>query len=296
MQTEQSRVLYLWLTLGRPGIRRKVNVDRIQIDADKTLVHVTKTILDSERYRKVLSLDGSIRRWVMSMSLPVPALKPGVYAVPVGLVAKVEEKLAEFSDKRQALVGEFIKGYPQRVEEARARLRSNFDENDYPDARTLESAFRFQTRYVSFDVPTALKEVSGAIFARERERAARAWEETLEQWKALLRNSMADLVNHMVDRLTMNADGKPRIFRDALVSNLRDFLSTFDARNVADDAELRDLAEKARSLLSREVTPEKLREDTRFREAVATGFAKIKKKLDTMIVERPRRRITFSDE
>ena len=64
MQTKQSQVLYLWLTLRLPGIRRKVNVDRIQIDADKTLVHVTKTILDSETYRKILSLDGNVQRWL----------------------------------------------------------------------------------------------------------------------------------------------------------------------------------------------------------------------------------------
>lgn len=296
MQTEQGRVIYLWLTLRLPGIRRKVNVDRIQIDADKTLVHVTKTIMDSEVYRRILLLDGNIRRWVQPRSLPVPALKAGVYAVPVGLVARVEEKLAEFSEKRRALVEEFIKDYPQRVEEAKLRLRSNFNQNDYHTTSELESAFQFQTRYVSFDVPTALKEVSGEIFAREREKAAKAWEETLEEWKVLLRTGMADLVNHMVERLSMNADGKPRVFKDSLVSNLRDFLGTFDARNVTDDAELRDLAEKARGLLTRSVTPERLREDTRFREAVADGFAKIKEKLDTMIVERPRRRITFGDE
>ena len=103
---------------------------------------------------------------------------------------------------------------------------------------------------MSFDVPATLKAVSGEIFVREREKAAKAWKETLEQWKALLRTGMADLVNHMVDRLSMNADGKPRVFRDSLVTDLREFLGTFDARNVANDGELAALAEKARAILA----------------------------------------------
>ncbi len=296
MQTEQQQLLYLSLTLGLPGIRRKVNVNKVRIDADQRLIRVTKKIMDSATYREIVSLDGNVRRWLMARSLPVPALKAGVYAVPVGLVTSVEEKLAEFSEKRDALVEQFVQEYPQRIEEAKVRLRSNFSPDDYPGTLVLQDAFRIHTRYVSFDVPTALKEVSGEIFAREREKAARAWQDTLEAWTVLLRTSMADLVNHMVERLSMNADGKPRVFKDSLVSNLRDFLGTFDARNVADDADLKELAEKARSLLSRDVTPERLREDSRFREAVAVGFAKIKEKLDTMIVERPKRRITFGDE
>lgn len=296
MRSEQQQVMYLSLTLSRPGIRRKIGNDKVQVDADKSMISVTKEILDSSTYRKIVSLDGEIRHWVRARSLPAPALKTGVYAVPVGLVTQVEEKLREFEKEREELVKRFVSLYPERVEEARTRLRSNFNSADYPSARSLSYSFRLRTRYVSFDVPASLEEVSGDMFKREQAKAARAWEETLDEWKTLLRTGMADLVNHMVERLEVNGDGKPRIFRDSLVGNLRDFLGTFNARNVADDKELGELAEKARALLGRKVTPERLREDTRCREAVAAGFTEIKNKLDTMIVDKPKRRITFGDD
>lgn len=291
-----SEILYLSLTLGRPGIKRKLDNEVVQVDSDKSMISVTKEILDSETYRKIVSLDGEARMWVRARSLPAPALKTGVYAVPVGLVTTIEQKLVEFSEKRDEMVEQFVLEYPLRVQEARGRLRSNFNAYDYPMPDELRSSFRFQTRYISFDVPATLESVSGEMFKREREKAAKAWEETLDEWKTLLRTSMADLVKHMVDRLNTNGNGKPKIFRDSLVGNLRDFLETFDARNVANDSELNDLARKAKELLGKKVTPERLREDTRCRETVVKGFQEIKAKLDTMVVEKPKRKITFDDE
>lgn len=294
--TTQDNVLYLSLTLGRPGIKRKIGADRVQVDADKSLITVSKEILDSKAYREILSADGQIRSWVRARSLPVPALKTGIYAVPVSLVTQVERRLEKMAANRRALVADFIREYPARVEDARTRLRSNFNRSDYPSASEMEDAFKFTTRYVSFDVPASLEEVNSDMFAREREKAAKAWEETLAEWKTLLRNSMADLVNHAVERLAAGKKGKTKIFRNSLIENVREFLKTFDARNVADDAELKQIVQKARDLLKNGVTPQRIRDDGECREAVRAGFTEIKKTLDGMIVDRPVRKIVFDDE
>ena len=60
---------------------------------------------------------------------------------------------------------------------------------------------------------------------------------------------MAELVQHLVERLQPGADGKPKVFRDSLVRGMEEWLSDFSARNLAQDGELSSLVERARELL-----------------------------------------------
>jgi ribosomal protein L17 len=78
----------------------------------------------------------------------------------------------------------------------------------------------------------------------------------------------------MVDRLTSD-NGKPRVFRDSLVSNLADFLQVFDVRNLGNDEDLAKLAERCRELMAG-VAPKDLRTDTALRAEVQRGFSEVK--------------------
>ena len=116
--------------------------------------------------------------------------------------------------------------------------------------------------------------------------AAEAWTGAAEEAKMALRAGFAELVRHMADRL---ADPK-KIFRDSMVENFREFLGTFDFRNICDDAELQTLVRKARGMLGGS-DAETLREATFYRNEVGTAMTKIAAQLDTMLADRPARRI-----
>jgi hypothetical protein len=75
---------------------------------------------------------------------------------------------------------------------------------------------------------------------------------------------------------------------------MADFLQTFEARNIADDKELKILVGKAKDLL-KGADPEILRDDEAARRQVRDGMAEIKETLDKLVVERPARMISFED-
>lgn len=106
---------------------------------------------------------------------------------------------------------------------------------------------------------------------------------------------MGELVKHMRDRLKDGPEGKPLRFKETTVSNLVDFLGTFDFRNVTDDAELKGLVEKAREMLVG-VSADDLRTTSGVRAKVQQGMADLAAELDTMIVKKPGRKFRFNEE
>jgi hypothetical protein len=98
----------------------------------------------------------------------------------------------------------------------------------------------------------------------------------------------------MVDRLTSD-NGKPRVFRDSLVSNLADFLQVFDVRNLGNDEDLAKLAERCRELMAG-VEPKDLRTDTALRAEVQRGFSEVKARLDRLPPVGATRRIRFEED
>jgi hypothetical protein len=99
----------------------------------------------------------------------------------------------------------------------------------------------------------------------------------------------------MVERLTPGDDGRPKVFRDSLVSNLADFLETFEARNLANNADLAAHVATARQLLSG-LTPDRLRTSQGAREVLAERFGALKTALDATLIDAPRRKFGSDDE
>ena len=54
----------------RLGTRRKVSSAEVGTDADRTMIHVSKSILDSPELKQVEKLDGEVRRFLSLQCLP----------------------------------------------------------------------------------------------------------------------------------------------------------------------------------------------------------------------------------
>lgn len=91
----------------------------------------------------------------------------------------------------------------------------------------------------------------------------------------------------MADRLTPDASGKPKVFRDSLVANMAEYLETFPLRNVTSDDALAALVDQAREML-RGVSPKDLRSNEGLRDATARNMAEIKAALDAATTTRTR--------
>jgi len=250
-------------------------------------------LLDSKELKDIKTLDGEIRQYLYRLALP-SLFRSGIYMVPIELVETVDGKLQEFKAERERLTGVLVEAYPRLKDEAEERLRSTFNEQDYPDAERLREQFSLSWRYISFDTPEKLRGINPAIFAREREKAEQAWEDATTEIRDLLRQSFAELVGHMAERLKPTDDGKRKVFKNTLVSNLSEFLATFDLRNVTDDAELKRLVDRAKQLLGN-VNAQDLRDNEGLRDSMARSMTDIKGSLDTMLETKPSRAISFDD-
>lgn len=283
----------LEVTLGTLGTRRKVSSNAVETDADRTMVHVGKDIIDSPQLAEIKKLDAGIRQQLRRWAVPASMLKGGHYLLPVGLVETADAWLRDEYAKRTALVADFCDAYPALAEAAADRLGSLYNPADYPAVDDVRQAFKQRTSMMAFVVPDRLRTLNPDLFRRERERFEATWREAADEIRTGLRAMFADLVTHMADRLTPDPDGKKKVFRDTLVTNLTEFLDTFAARNVTDDQELDRLVGHMRDL-TRGVDPELLRGDDTLRDHVGTQCAAIKAQLDSMIETRTRK-ITLDD-
>ncbi len=296
----------LILNLSSIGSTRKVPTSHVTVDAEEKLIKVSKTLLDSDELRAIRSLDNEGRQTIYSMCIASKIIKSGVYLCPFKNIEKVQAYLLNWKSERQLLIDALVGKYPEIVASDQERLRSEFVFSDYPgvtlngndklivDPLALAAEFSMSWQYCNFETPQALKSVSVEFFEREREKAAIMWSDANAEVKTVLRQQMADLVNHMADKLAGKDDGKPKVFRNTMVDNMNEFLSSFDARNIADDAELTGLVKKARDLMQG-VLPDALRKNEGLRDSVKAGFDKIKAGLDQMLTEKPKRQFYFDE-
>jgi hypothetical protein len=292
-KTLDDKSVLLVVEFHKLGNTRRVSTADIEVNADKSMLHVNKSLLDSPEYDAIKTHDGKTRQWLYTRALP-SLFKEGVFRVPNMLVVEVDEYLNERAEERRELVAGFKRAYDARVGEALERLNGLANADDYLDADEAAGKFGLAWRYVTFATPDALKNLKAGLFEREKEKIAKLVEDANEEIRNVLRVQMAELVKRMVRQLTPSADGKRKKIYDSLTGNIEDFLDTFKARNIADDVELQKLVDKARNVL-RGIDPEILRTEYDTRNVVKDGFEQINKALDKMIVDKPARRFDFAD-
>jgi hypothetical protein len=113
-----KQTVFIKLHLGLLGNSRKVKTSQVAVDADKALIRVSKTLLDSPELQAIRILDGDIRHFLYGVCLP---FEVGIHLLPLGLVETVDERLHEFKYKRGELVGSFLSAYPRLCQETAGR-------------------------------------------------------------------------------------------------------------------------------------------------------------------------------
>ncbi|MCE9534618.1 MAG: hypothetical protein K8T89_26385, partial [Planctomycetes bacterium] len=90
--------------------------------------------------------------------------------------------------------------------------------------------------------------------------------------------------------LSGQEDGRPKVFRDSAVGNLRAFFDQFKSLNVRSNEQLDRLVEQCQQVVQG-IEPQQLRDSGGLRQQVVTQLAGVQATLDGMLVDRPRRRI-----
>ena len=99
---------------------------------------------------------------------------------------------------------------------------------------------------------------------------------------------LSQLVTHLTDRLSGTEDGKPKVFRDTVVSKLTEFFERFRRMNVRSNEQLDTLVSQVEDLVNG-VQPKSLRENRVLRESIAEELNQLQSVFDGLLVDRPRR-------
>jgi hypothetical protein len=281
-----DRAVLLSISIGCLGTKKKVLTSAVESDADKSMLHVSKDILQSPILDEIRKYDSATRKWVADRALP-SQFRSGVYLWPIALVLDADSFLRSRSDGRLNLIDRFMLAYNSARLEAQNKLGTLYNPNDYPSADKVRSLFVQSYQFIECNTPGQLRDLSPELFIQERDKAAQNWSNALDEARELLRGQLVGLVEHMKERMEPDAEGKPKKFKASLVANFNQFLELFDARNIASDSELQAIVEQCKQVLGNS-TAEAIRDSQGLRERLAAGMESIKGALDGFVTTQGR--------
>ena len=169
-----------------------------------------------------------------------------------------------------------------------SRSFSLFSAGDYP--ATLEGLFECNWDFPSVEPPDYLRQLSPQLYEQEAARVASRFDEAVQMAEQAFTEELSKLVSHLTERLSGQEDGKPKVFRDTAIENLREFFERFRHLNIRSDEQLDALVNQAQGVV-RGIQPQQLRDDQPLRQQVATQLSGVQAVLDGLLVDRPRRNI-----
>ncbi|QDU98780.1 hypothetical protein [Lignipirellula cremea] len=283
-----ARLSFNWL-----GVRKSLNAHQKNQAADSfgaegKFLSAGKKLLDTSHpvYRNVTAIRGRAVSYWKGVSLPYP--EPGMRLIRQDSITAFDHQIAVFRDELDDAVVELDRHYDELRTAARRRLGDLFDASDYP--ASLIGLFGIEHDFPSVEPPSYLQQLNPAVYEQECQRVQARFDEAVRLAEAAFTEELAKLVEHLSDRLSGEADGKPKVFRDSAIENLTEFFQRFRQLNVGSSEQLDELVSRAQQVV-RGVEPQQLRDSQTLRQQVSTQLAGVQSTLDGLLVDRPRRNI-----
>lgn len=268
---------------SRFGQWRKLPMEKVEVQADKTRLRAGKKILDCPQLDAIQKADTAIKKWLESKAIPCP-LRDSTLMLPFSVVDTVEGRLNGYQTfERPGLVEAFMGVYREYEADARVSLDTVYDPTNYPDEEEVRGEFEFTYRYVDFSVPGKLSSVSALAASRAMEQAETEIVEATEAVKAMMLATLQDLVAHLAERLKPEPDGKKKRLYDSAITNLTEFLDGLVPKAEAADAtELIAMGEKCKAIL-KGVDMDMLRDNAGMKAWVQQKMEVVKSEIDGLV-------------
>jgi hypothetical protein len=279
----------LSLEISKITNRKKLHrdTDAVDTEVDRAMLHMSVDLFDALEHKEIGRYLTATKAKVLALSVP-SFFRGGMYLVKVEAVEQIDEILTKAVEEFRPLVKAFCDVVDKRRDESKERLGKAYNAANYPTPEAVAATYNIQWSWLALTTPTSLKKISKAFFEKEVEKHAVQLEEASKGIVLLLTEQAKKLADHMVERLTPDADGKPKKFKDTLTGNITEFLATFDLRNVGGSKELDDQIIRMRKLIEG-LDPDDLRDNDKLREDTVTGFTKVAEAFDKIIVNKPTR-------
>jgi hypothetical protein len=281
------------LSISWLGTRKALNAEQRSRAADTfgaegEFISAGKKLLDTRHpaFKAVTTIKSRAVSLWNGMTLPYP--EDGIRLIRQQDIDLFDAQMQTLQNDLENAVASLDEHLSELKLAARERLGSLYNEGDYPE--TLHRLFAISCDFPSVEPPNYLQQLSPELYRQECQRVASRFDEAVQLAEAAFSEELARLVSHLTERLAGTDDGKPKVFRDSAVDNLRNFFERFRMLNVSSSEELEELVDQCGQIV-RGVEPQQLRDQAGLRQHVATELSAVQSMLDGMLVDRPRRNI-----
>ncbi len=282
------RLSFTWLGARKTLTAEQKNQAADSFGAEGSYLSAGKKLLDTSHaaFKAVTAIRGRAVSFWKGVSLPFP--EPGIRLLRQDAIDGFDNQIAIFRGDLDEAVTELDRHYDELRNAARDRLGDLFDPTDYP--ASLIGMFAIEHDFPSVEPPSYLRQLNPELYEQECQRVESRFNEAVQLAETAFTEELAKLVEHITERLTGEATGKPKVFRDTAVTNLSDFFERFRSLSIRSNDELDELVDRAQEIVQG-VAPQQLRDNASLRQHIATQMSTVQASLDGLLVDRPRRNI-----
>lgn len=286
--TAAVRLSFTWF-----GVRKSLSAEQKaqaaeSFGAEGDCLSAAKRLLDTKHpaFKAVAAVKNKATGFWKSLSLPYP--ESGIRLIRQDRVEPFDIQMNWFQQELTNAVDALDDRYHELQAAARRRLGSLYAAADYPES--LRGLFSMDWEFPSVEPPDYLMRLNPKLYEEECQRVAARFDEAVQLAEHTFVDELSKLVSHLTERLTGQADGKPKVFRDSAIENLTGFFERFRQLNIRSNVQLDELVQRAKQTV-RGVEPQQLRDNQTLRQRVATQLSGVQSVLDGLLVDRPRRNI-----
>ncbi|MCH9792727.1 MAG: hypothetical protein K0U82_18120 [Planctomycetes bacterium] len=283
-----TRISFEWFGTRKSLTRDQKTQAAESFGAEGTFLSAGKKLLDTghPRFRAVNAVRQRVRSYWTSISLPFP--ESGIRLLRQDALIAFQDQMKLFVEELNEAVSQLDEQYLSLKSAARERLGSLFNDNDYP--MTLSGLFEVTWDFPSVEPPDYLRQLNPELYEQECQRVQSRFEEAVRLAEDAFLGELSQLVSHLTDRLSGQADGRPKVFRDSAIGNLHEFFERFRSLNVRSNEQLDVLVAQCQGIVQG-IQPQELRKRGELRQQVASELSGVQAALDGLLIDRPRRQI-----
>ena len=247
---------------GRLYDRRASAHVAVHHDASASAGRYNKRLLPKDAFAALTATVSRARAAHYEQTLPWD--DKGARLLTVANYERYTELMDGLCEKMVRERARFIEDYEDNIERARLDLGRLFRIEDYPSSDALRRKFAIAYRIAPVpDAEHFMAKLAGDDTERVRRGIERDVEERLRGAVGDLYRRLGEAVERVSDRLREDGDGKPLVFRDSMIGNIRDLVDIVPRLNIFGDDELARLCERVKERIA-SVEPDALRPSRAF--------------------------------
>jgi len=235
--------------------------------ANHKAARVNKHLLpEVEHLDRILKYSTAVRNWVYEKTLPWSDRGPRL--ITTAAFFDFKREIDEHKREFDTMVENFITYYPTLISTQAFKLGDMFNREDYPSVDDVARRFNFSVSYLP--VPEAGdfrvdigQEAVEELRKQYEEAYSRRWDNAVNDIKQRLLGGL----HHLSDRLSPNEDGERKRFRNNILEEFADTISTVRALNITKDEAIYALIDQSEKVIAN-ITVDDVKESDTVREDV----------------------------